>query len=155
GGHPHREHRPGHRPGLAAPGIGPERHPRRSPLRDEHHRRPRCSAGSRRPWRPRPPAGSRPARRSHHRHRIHLWAEPRKHPAWRHARPLRPSNPEPAPMRPTRGFTLLEVVIAVAVTAMMGALIAAAFQSGYRTKDLVENEADRYRSLRTATDRMV
>jgi general secretion pathway protein J len=58
-------------------------------------------------------------------------------------------------MKPARGFTLLEVVIAVAVTAMMGGLIAAAFQSGYRTKELVENEADRYRSLRTATDRMV
>lgn len=58
-------------------------------------------------------------------------------------------------MKPERGFTLLEVVIAVAVTAMMGGLIAAAFQSGYRTKELVEDEADRYRSLRTATDRMV
>ena len=58
-------------------------------------------------------------------------------------------------MKPERGFTLLEVVIAVAVTAMMGGLIAAAFQSGYRTKELVEDEADHYRSLRTATDRMV
>jgi len=58
-------------------------------------------------------------------------------------------------MRGARGFTLLEVVIAVAVTAMMGVLIAAAFQSGYRTKELVEEEADRYRALRTGTDRMV
>jgi general secretion pathway protein J len=58
-------------------------------------------------------------------------------------------------MKPERGFTLLEVVIAVAVTAMMGGLIAAAFQSGYRTKELVEEEADHYRSLRTATGRMV
>ena len=46
-------------------------------------------------------------------------------------------------MRPARGFTLLEVVFAVAVTAMMGVLIAAAFQSGYRAKELVEQEADR------------
>ena len=38
---------------------------------------------------------------------------------------------------------------------MMGGLIAAAFQSGYRTKELVETEADRYRGLRTGTDRMV
>ena len=45
--------------------------------------------------------------------------------------------------------------MALAVTAMMGGLIAAAFQSGYRTKELVEDEADHYRSLRTATDRMV
>ena len=58
-------------------------------------------------------------------------------------------------MRRARGFTLLEVVFAVAVTAMMGVLIAAAFQSGYRTKELVEQEADRYRALRTGTDRMV
>ena len=35
-------------------------------------------------------------------------------------------------MRRARGFTLLEVVIAVGITAMMGVLIAAAFQSGYR-----------------------
>ena len=58
-------------------------------------------------------------------------------------------------MRRARGFTLLEVVIAVGITAMMGALIAAAFQSGYRAKELVESEADRYRALRTGTDRMV
>jgi general secretion pathway protein J len=58
-------------------------------------------------------------------------------------------------MRPARGFTLLEVVFAVAVTAMMGVLIAAAFQSGFRAKELVEQEADRYRALRTGTDRMV
>jgi len=58
-------------------------------------------------------------------------------------------------MRRARGFTLLEVLFAVAVTAMMGVLIAAAFQSGYRTKQLVEEEADRYRALRVGTDRMV
>ena len=58
-------------------------------------------------------------------------------------------------MRRARGFTLLEVVIAVAITAMMGVLIGAAFQSGYRAKELVEAEADRYRALRTGTDRMV
>lgn len=58
-------------------------------------------------------------------------------------------------MRRARGFTLIEVVIAVGITAMMGALIAAAFQSGYRAKELVESEADRYRALRTGTDRMV
>jgi general secretion pathway protein J len=58
-------------------------------------------------------------------------------------------------MRPARGFTLIEVVIAVGITAMMGVLIAAAFQTGYRAKELVEQEADRYRALRTGTDRMV
>ncbi|HSP20588.1 MAG TPA: type II secretion system protein [Myxococcaceae bacterium] len=58
-------------------------------------------------------------------------------------------------MRRARGFTLIEVVVAVAITAMIGGLIAAAFQSGYRAKELVEAEADRYRALRTGTDRMV
>ncbi|HET9157462.1 MAG TPA: type II secretion system protein GspJ [Myxococcaceae bacterium] len=58
-------------------------------------------------------------------------------------------------MRPARGFTLLEVIFAVGVTAMMGVIIAAAFQSSYKTKQLVEEEADRYRALRTGTERMV
>ena len=58
-------------------------------------------------------------------------------------------------MRRARGFTLIEVVIAVGITAMIGVLIAAAFQSGYRAKELVESEADYYRALRTGTDRMV
>jgi general secretion pathway protein J len=58
-------------------------------------------------------------------------------------------------MMRARGFTLMEVLVAVAITAMMGGLIAAAFQSGYRAKELVESEADRYRGLRNATDRMV
>ena len=58
-------------------------------------------------------------------------------------------------MRRAPGFTLLEVVIAVGITAMIGALITAAFQSGYRAKELVESEADKYRALRTGTDRMV
>jgi len=58
-------------------------------------------------------------------------------------------------VRRAPGFTLLEVVIAVGITAMMGALITSAFQSGYRAKELVEREADKYRALRTGTDRMV
>jgi len=57
-------------------------------------------------------------------------------------------------MRRARGFTLLEVVVAVGITAMMGVLIAAAFQSGYRAKELVEAEGERYRALRTGTERM-
>ena len=58
-------------------------------------------------------------------------------------------------MRRARGFSLIEVVVAVGITAMIGGLIAVAFQSGYRAKELVEGEADRYRALRTGTDRMV
>jgi len=58
-------------------------------------------------------------------------------------------------MTRARAFTLMEVVLAVAITAMMGVIIAAAFQSGYRAKELVESEADHYRAIRTGTDRMV
>src|SRR5262249_7467325 len=147
GGQTHREHRPGDRRGVAAAGLGPERHARRFALGDQHHRRsrrPRAAARS----------GRRPRRGEQPEHRTVLRTEPRQHSPGRAARSLRSSDPDP-PMRAARGFTLLEVIIAVAVTAMMGALIGAAFQSGYRTKELVENEADRYRSLRTATDRMV
>ena len=41
-------------------------------------------------------------------------------------------------MRCARGFTLIEVVIAVAISAMMCGVRGVAFQSGYRAKDLVE-----------------
>jgi general secretion pathway protein J len=54
-----------------------------------------------------------------------------------------------------RGFTLLEVIVVVAITAMIGATIAAAFTSGFRAKELVESEAEQYRGLRTSMDRMV
>jgi general secretion pathway protein J len=54
-----------------------------------------------------------------------------------------------------RGFTLLEIIVAVAITAMIGATIAAAFASGFKAKELVESEADRYRGLRVSMDRMV
>ena len=54
-----------------------------------------------------------------------------------------------------RGFTLLEIVVAVAITAMIGATIAAAFASGFKAKEIVESEADRYRGLRVSMDRMV
>jgi general secretion pathway protein J len=54
-----------------------------------------------------------------------------------------------------RGFTLLEIIVAVAITAMIGATIAAAFTSGFRAKELVESEAEQYRGIRTSLDRMV
>jgi general secretion pathway protein J len=54
-----------------------------------------------------------------------------------------------------RGFTLLEIIVAVAITAAIGATIAAAFTSGFRAKELVESEAEQYRGLRTSLDRMV
>ncbi len=56
--------------------------------------------------------------------------------------------------RPARGFTLMEVMIAVAITALMGTVVAMAFQTGFNAKEVVEADADRYRMLRTAMNRM-
>lgn len=58
-------------------------------------------------------------------------------------------------MRSSRGFTLMEVMIAVAITALMGALVAASFTSSFKARDVVEEESDRYRMIRTAMNRMV
>lgn len=56
--------------------------------------------------------------------------------------------------RLARGFTLMEVMIAVAITALMGTVVAMAFQTGFHAKEVVEADADRYRMLRTAMNRM-
>jgi general secretion pathway protein J len=53
-----------------------------------------------------------------------------------------------------RGFTLLEIMIAVAITALMGAMVSMAFQTGFNAKEVVETEADHYRMLRAAMNRM-
>ncbi len=67
------------------------------------------------------------------------------------------SNPfrETASGMTRRGFTLLEIIVAVAITAMIGVTIAMAFTSGFKAKELVESEAEQYRGLRTTLDRMV
>lgn len=56
--------------------------------------------------------------------------------------------------RTLRGFTLMEVMVAVAITALMGTMVAMAFQTGFRAKELVEEEADHYRMVRAALNRM-
>ncbi|QRO00493.1 prepilin-type N-terminal cleavage/methylation domain-containing protein [Archangium violaceum] len=56
--------------------------------------------------------------------------------------------------RSMRGFTLMEVMIAVAITALMGAMVAMAFQTGFHAKEVVEGEADHYREVRVAMNRM-
>jgi len=56
--------------------------------------------------------------------------------------------------RRERGFTLMEVMIAVAITAMMGGIIAMAFQTGFTAKEVVETDAEHYRMLRGAMNRM-
>lgn len=52
------------------------------------------------------------------------------------------------------GFTLMEVMIAVAITAMIGAMIASSFTTSFRAKEIVEEEAARYRMVRGAAERM-
>lgn len=56
--------------------------------------------------------------------------------------------------RALRGFTLMEVMVAVAITALMGSMVAMAFQTGFRAKDVVEGEAEHYRMVRVALNRM-
>lgn len=48
----------------------------------------------------------------------------------------------------------MEVMVAVAITALMGTVIAMAFQTGFHAKEVVEADADRYRMLRAAMTRM-
>ena len=62
---------------------------------------------------------------------------------------------QPVSRRSHFGFTLMEVMVAIAITAFMGGLIAAAFNSGIKAKETVEDDAERYRMLRTAMNRMV
>ncbi|QSQ18627.1 prepilin-type N-terminal cleavage/methylation domain-containing protein [Pyxidicoccus parkwayensis] len=56
--------------------------------------------------------------------------------------------------RRMRGFTLMEVMVAVAITALMGTVVAMAFQTGITAKETVETDADRYRQVRVALNRM-
>jgi general secretion pathway protein J len=56
--------------------------------------------------------------------------------------------------RALRGFTLMEVMVAVAITALMGTIVSMAFQTGFRAKEVVEGEAEHYRMVRVALNRM-
>lgn len=56
--------------------------------------------------------------------------------------------------RSRAGFTLMEVMVAIAITAMMGGLIGVAFHTGTKAKEVVETDAERYRMIRGALGRM-
>lgn len=56
--------------------------------------------------------------------------------------------------RRRRGFTLLEVTIAVAVTSFIGLTLGYAFNSTAGTKEVLEAQAERYRMVRAAMNRM-
>jgi len=57
-------------------------------------------------------------------------------------------------MRRSRGFTLMEIMIAAAVIALMGMTTAVAFQTSVRARDMVEKDNVLYRQLRIAMARM-
>ena len=52
------------------------------------------------------------------------------------------------------GFTLMEVVIAVAITAFIGAIIGITFNTTIQNKEVIETQAEHARMLRTAMNRM-
>lgn len=54
-----------------------------------------------------------------------------------------------------RGFTLMEVVIAIAITAFIGVVIGVSFNTTIQNKDIIEGQAEHYRMLRAAMNRMV
>ena len=54
-----------------------------------------------------------------------------------------------------RGFTLMEVVIAIAITSFIGVVIGVTFNTTIQNKEIIEGQAEHYRMLRTAMNRMV
>lgn len=54
-----------------------------------------------------------------------------------------------------RGFTLMEVVIAVSITAFIGVVLGVTFNTTIANKEIIESQAEHYRMLRTAMNRMV
>ncbi len=57
-------------------------------------------------------------------------------------------------MTRARGFTLGEVMIAVAITAVIGALVVGSFQRAYAAKELTESQEERFSGARVALSRM-
>ncbi len=53
-----------------------------------------------------------------------------------------------------RGFTLAEVMVAVAVTSFIGVVVASTLSVGFRAKEMVEVEADLFRELRSGMGRL-
>ncbi len=54
-----------------------------------------------------------------------------------------------------RGFTLMEIVIAITITAFIGLGVGVAFNNTIKTKETIEGTSEHYRMLRTAMARMV
>ena len=58
-------------------------------------------------------------------------------------------------MKRQSGFTLMEVVIAIAITSFIGVVIGVSFNTTIMNKEIIEGQAEHYRMLRTAMNRMV
>ncbi len=56
--------------------------------------------------------------------------------------------------RSSHGFTLMEIVIAIAITSFIGLAIGIAFNNTIKAKETIEATSERYRMLRTAMARM-
>jgi general secretion pathway protein J len=54
----------------------------------------------------------------------------------------------------SRGFTLVEVLVAVAILAMVTTLVWGSFKDTFRTKSQVEAQSGRYRTVRIALERL-
>lgn len=65
-----------------------------------------------------------------------------------------PASSAAAPRRASRGFTLIEVMIAVGITAVMGVMVMGAFQRAYAAKELTEAQDERFTSARVSLTRM-
>lgn len=57
-------------------------------------------------------------------------------------------------MSARRGFTLIEVITAIGITAFIGVVIGVTFSTTIANKDVIEGQAERYRMLRAAMSRM-
>ena len=57
-------------------------------------------------------------------------------------------------MRRRHGFTLMEIVIAITITSVIGLAIGIAFNNTIKAKETIEATSEKYRMLRTAMSRM-
>lgn len=57
-------------------------------------------------------------------------------------------------MKAARGFTLMEVVIAIAITSFIGVVIGVSFNTTIQNKEIIETQSEHYRMLRAAMNRM-
>ncbi len=58
------------------------------------------------------------------------------------------------PRRAAAGFTLVEVMIAIGISAVIGALVVGSFQRAFAAREIVDAQEDRYAGARVALSRM-